>query len=212
MIDIGYEAPIGSLTGGGLVLLDRREYGSSATWSKPADGAGNLLAGIGKLVIARGQGGGGGGRSPGSTRTSGGNTTFGSYFPTPASGGLPGETSNPGQGGEGSLRRGQCGVHPVLNGSLWFASKGGGDGGGLGRDLGNTNYYGLRGGGGAGANGSQPYCGGGEGGESLTIKKIGDVTATVTFTIGAGGDGDDNVSYNAGGPGWGWVETWGVLS
>jgi hypothetical protein len=47
--------------GGALRLLDRRIYTANGTWTKPADNAGNILAGVGKIVRVRVIGGGGGG-------------------------------------------------------------------------------------------------------------------------------------------------------
>ena len=52
-----------SVGGGALRLLDRRIYTANGTWTKPADNAGNILAGVGKIVRIRVIGGGGGGVS-----------------------------------------------------------------------------------------------------------------------------------------------------
>lgn len=51
--------------GGALRLLDRRPYTANATWTKPADNAGNILAGVGKVVRIWLIGGGGGHNSNG---------------------------------------------------------------------------------------------------------------------------------------------------
>lgn len=49
--------------GGGLRLLDRRPFTANGTWTKPADGAGNILAGVGKVVRIYLIGGGAGFRN-----------------------------------------------------------------------------------------------------------------------------------------------------
>ena len=194
--------------GGGLVLLDRRTYAASTTWSKPADGAGNLLVGVGKLVVVRQQGGGGGGGANGiGNGGSGGTTSFGAYANATGGSGGSSNGSNVGNGGTGSLRPGRCGMLTPRPKDDYSQVAGGGDGSRIGAAS-------VRGGGGyaegAGLN-STPVSSGGEGGESLDVFKIGDLTSTVSITIGAAGSAPGSAS-TAGGPGWMIVEVWGVLS
>lgn len=55
---------LGALPGGGgqpLILLDRQVFLTAGTWTKPADGAGNLAAGVAYFVRVQLGGGGGSG-------------------------------------------------------------------------------------------------------------------------------------------------------
>lgn len=196
-----------AVASGGLVLLDRRVYSASTTWTKPADGAGNLLAGVGKIVVVRQQGGGGGGATFGlNSGAAGGTTSFGSHCnATGGAGGVNGGT-HVGNGGDGSLRSGFAGDYAPYINNNWKNIAGGGAGARI-----NTNS--VRGGGGwSSTDGSGSVSSAGEGGESLDVFKISDLASTVTVTIGAGGVGQNYGTPNNGGSGWMIVEVWGVLS
>lgn len=190
-------------------LLDRRVYTSNGTWTKPADGAGNIASGIGKIVRIWLIGGGGAGSylyQNVATGGGGGGLTD-KYIDIIDCGATVSVTI-----GAGGTSSGQNGGDTLFGTSLGRAGGGrgpqshyvggpggggtyaGGDGGGWTLNNYNSQYSPLNGGSGGGAGG-----GAGLGNSSSALGGGGFGIAGVDYGPGAGADSGGNGNLYGGG-------------
>ena len=194
-----------------LVLLDRRVWdGTGGTWSKPATGAGNILAGTGVLARLVCHGGGGSGGSGGSSFGSIGRGNGG------GAGGRSERIINLGQmGSTETVTVGAGGASDTAGGNTTIGSLLTAGGGFPGPPKSASND--LQPGRGGFGNLSCGMNGTAAAGSGGTLSGLGGLGQTgdpgITTTRGSSGNGGAQDAYGSDGqPGFAFIEVWGIAS